>query len=144
MSTYPSSNPALDQWVVNLAAGQNAKKKDFGNFKLGTISGMKYEDKNGNHRKDNAEGGLQGWTIQLKKAGGGTVSTVTDVNGNYSFVNLAPGLYTLSEVMQSGWKQTDKPNPVKVRSGMTASHEYFGNKRIVTGSHGHEDDSDND
>lgn len=124
--------PAGGSYTINLKKGQIAKNKNFGNFKLGTISGMKYNDLNGNGRKDNGEVGLAGWTINLKGPGinGPIVSTVTDTNGNYSFTGLKAGTYTLSEVMQvatPAWRQTDHPSKIKVQSGMVYAKAYFGN-----------------
>ncbi|MBI3765125.1 MAG: hypothetical protein HY277_01310 [Ignavibacteriales bacterium] len=50
-------------YVLNLAAGQSILNIDFGNFKLGEIYGMKFNDINGNKAKDPGEPGLAGWTI---------------------------------------------------------------------------------
>ena len=126
VQTYPANNVN----VVNLMAGKISKKNNFGNFKLGTISGMKFNDANGNRRKDSGEVGLQGWTINLMKAGSPTViaSTVTDASGNYSFSNLNPGTYQLREVNQTGWVQTtNNPSNVKVLSGAVSKNNNFGN-----------------
>src|SRR3989344_9100685 len=88
----------------------------------GSISGKKYNDLNHNGIKDAGEPGLMGWTINLY----GTVkehgwnwwrgfkwgfwknkevveTEVTDINGNYSFSNLADGTYIVREVQQKGW-----------------------------------------
>ena len=130
--TYPKSG----SYVIVLAAGKISKRNDFGNFKFGTISGMKFDDINGNGRKDSGDVGLSGWTIILKGPHGSTASTVTDANGNYSFINLGPGVYTLSEVMQSGWTQTAHPGSIVIRSGTTSSKDNFGNtQKIVRGGH---------
>ncbi len=137
--TYPSVNAANNKYDVVLAAGQNAKKKDFGNFKLGTISGMKYNDLNGNGRKGANEPGLSGWTIKLKGNNGYTSSAVTDAQGNYSFSNLPAGNYQLSEVMQNGWKQTDKPGLIKIRSAVVSTKDDFGNTQKTNPNNGHHD-----
>lgn len=130
ISTYPSATPSSDKYDINLAAGQVAKNKSFGNFKLGSISGMKFEDKNGNGKKDNNESGLQGWTIKLAKAGGPTVTTTTDANGKYTFPNLGPGVYKVTEVQQAGWVQkTSTPSPIKIVSAKDAKNKDFGNKK---------------
>ena len=76
---------------------------DFGNFKMITISGMKYEDLNGNGSKELNEGGLSGWTIFIDKNLDGQLSlgeqsTTTGPGGQYSFTNLGPGTYTIREV----------------------------------------------
>lgn len=128
VQTYPS----LGKHDIALAAGQISKLNNFGNFHLGSISGRTYEDKNGNGRQNTGEGGLAGWTIHLKKVGSATATVTTDVNGNYTFPDLGPGVYQLSEVLQPGWKQTDRPNQVcSIRSGSVLTRYNFGNKQIV-------------
>ena len=75
--------------------------------KFQSITGMKFNDVNGNSTKDADEPGLQGWTIQLRTTSGDILqSTVTDASGNYTFNNLSPGTYIVSEQQQSGWNQT--------------------------------------
>lgn len=123
MQTYPSSG----MYTIVLRTGKISKNNNFGNFRLGSISGMKYDDANANGRKNSGEGGLSGWTIVLQKVGGATATTTTDGSGNYSFINLGPGIYKLSEVMQSGWRQTDHPSKVTVRSGTISNNDDFGN-----------------
>jgi uncharacterized protein (DUF2141 family) len=126
ISTYPSSNPANDEYAVNLSAGQNVKKKDFGNFKLGTISGMKFNDKDGDGRKDSGEGGLSGIIITLKGPKGLTLTTTTAADGSYSFTGLKAGTYTLSETVPSGWRQTVHPQKVEIDSGTVSKNNNFG------------------
>jgi len=75
------------------------------------IRGMKWHDLDGNGVKDAGETGLQGWTIYLDtntngQLDNGEISTITDTTGNYQFTNLRPGIYTVAEVQQPGWKQT--------------------------------------
>ena len=83
----------------------------FGNFQSITISGEKFNDLNGDGTQEPGEPGLQGWTIDLYDAAGDFIATtVTDVNGDYSFSDLGPGTYTVEEEMQPGWVQTD-PGP---------------------------------
>lgn len=119
---------ALAQTQVTLDANKITSPTGTGTiFKPGTISGMKYYDKNSNGRKNNGEGGLFGWTIVLKKIGGASATTTTDINGNYKFSNLGQGTYNLSEVMQTGWKQTDHPGQIKIKSGSIVTHSDFGN-----------------
>ena len=143
IETVPSSG----SYTIALGVGQIAKKGNFGNFHLGTISGMKYNDANGNGKKDSGEVGLLGWTINLKGPGpnGPTVSTTTDAGGNYSFTGLAAGTYTLSEVQQAGWHQTQHPSPIKVISSTNATKDNFGNTQRPLDSDGDYDgDTNND
>ncbi len=72
----------------------------------GSISGTKFNDLNGNGQFDAGEPGLESWTITLTKADGSTVTTATNVNGDYAFGGLEAGTYTVGEVLQTGWKQT--------------------------------------
>lgn len=135
--TYPASG----YYTITLAAGKVSKKNNFGNFKLGTITGMKYNDINGNGHKNAGDVGLAGWTIQLKKGNTIVATTITDANGNYTFTNLGPGLYKLSEVMQPTWRQTDSPSWVYVHSGTNSTHDDFGNTQKPKPTRGHDDDN---
>jgi hypothetical protein len=120
--------PASGVYDIMLAPGQVSAKNDFGNFKLGSISGMKFNDMNGNGKKDAGEPGLAGWTIMLSgPTGMAATSTMTDASGTYSFSNLGPGTYNLSEVMKAGWVQTMHPGSVRIRSGVASMNDNFGN-----------------
>lgn len=76
-------------------------------FALSEISGVKWEDLNGDGRFDPDEALLAGWPIQLRDGSGSLLAeTTTDADGSYSFGGLAPGTYFVSEVLQAGWEQT--------------------------------------
>jgi uncharacterized repeat protein (TIGR01451 family) len=94
---------------IVLAAGGSATGKDFFAQTRGSISGIKWNDQDGNGAQNGSEPGLSGWTIQLcSDANCGTVlaSATTGSGGAYSFTNLAPGTYVVREVQQSGWTRT--------------------------------------
>lgn len=113
--------------VLILAPGDAATDQNFGNFQYVTISGQKYNDLNGDGDKDAGEPGLADWTINSSSVSG-TLSTITDVNGNYSFSDLGPGTYTLTETLQNGWAQTStNPAPITPLSGQDTSDIDFGN-----------------
>lgn len=117
------------------------------------ISGVKYEDLNANGVRDPGDPGLAGWTIELFYEGKFVESTTTAANGSYSFqlnadtLPIGEGTYTLQEVPQSGWTQSEAPGPVVVHFGAgdtTFGGNDFGNWRPATIS-GHKfDDSDVD
>ncbi|HNN82512.1 MAG TPA: tandem-95 repeat protein, partial [Accumulibacter sp.] len=74
----------------------------------GSLSGVKYEDVNGDGVRGAGENGLAGWTIYLDANESGTldageVSVVTDANGVYRFADLVAGNYLVGEEMRSGW-----------------------------------------
>ena len=75
------------------------------------ISGMKYNDKNLNGKRETGEPGLAGWTIYLDANNNGTMdsgeaSTTTNMFGAYRFTGLADGTYYVREVPQAGWTQS--------------------------------------
>ncbi len=101
----------------------------------GSISGMKFNDLNGNGIKDMGESGLANWTITLTNETGGMITTMTDASGNYSFTNLSDGNYTVGEVIQPGWIQTapavsatgSATYTVNISSGNNVTGKDFGN-----------------
>jgi hypothetical protein len=73
---------------------------------ISSISGMKFNDSNGNGIKDIGESGLGSWTITLTDTNGKVSTQTTDPSGNYNFSGLVAGTYIIGEVLQPGWKQT--------------------------------------
>ncbi len=124
--------------VITIQSRTTETGVDFGNFKLGSISGQKFEDLNGNKHKDNGEPGLAGWTIFIDADNDGIldtgeISTITNDYGNYSFTNLTAGNYTIREVQQTGWQQTTSdPKAIEILSGMDVFNIDFGNNRQTT------------
>jgi hypothetical protein len=124
-----------DSYTVQiLNGGEHISGKDFGNFKEGKISGMKFNDVNANGIKDENEPGMQHWLLRLARNSQITDSVLTDSDGNYSFDNLSPGTYTLSEQQQNGWIQTfpvtSGVHVVALTSGDSVSNKNFGNRII--------------
>jgi Ca2+-binding RTX toxin-like protein len=105
----------------------------------GSISGLKFNDANGNGTQDAGETGLSGWQIFLDVNGnnsldsGETVVT-TDTSGNYSFTNLNSSTgYNVREVQQAGWTQTTaNPATVNLGSGESRSNVNFGNFQNIS------------
>ena len=79
---------------------------DFGNYRLGSISGMVYLDEDVSGAYDVGELGLLNWTIRLNNGD----SILTDENGLYMFDNLIPDRYIVSEDLQETWTQTEPEN----------------------------------
>jgi hypothetical protein len=130
--TYPAS-PGTQ--TITLTSGQSILNVDFGNKQLlGSICGMKFNDLNGNGRKDTGELGLSGWTITLSM-GAVQMTATTSADGSYCFNNLAAGTYTLTETLQSGWQQTAPASPgtqtVTLTSGQKVINIDFGNKQLL-------------
>jgi subtilisin-like proprotein convertase family protein len=83
-------------------------------------------------------GALNSWSITVQLQGDpGTTEflepfQITDVDGNYTFDNLDPGLYNVREYLSpeqigAGWQQTWSPPPVTVTSGADVQGVDFGN-----------------
>lgn len=103
---------------------------DAGLFQYASVSGMKYEDRNGNGTRDTGEPGLANWVIWLDAGIGNPISTTTTTTGTFTFVDLPPGNYTLSEDLLDGWTQTQPGDPdfytITLASGTSVSRA-FGN-----------------
>lgn len=93
------------------------------------ICGVKFNDLNGDGVWDTDEPGLENWTISL--SGTLTLTTSTDSYGNFCFSDLPAGTYTVSEVNQVNWEQTEPVSPgtytVTTISGQTIDTVRFGN-----------------
>lgn len=96
------------------------------NTKLGSISGAKTDATSGN--------GLSGWVISLyNTVSQSEFSTTTGDDGSYSFTNLWPSIYTLSETLLGGWTQTAAPtNPVTLDAGVNLTGQNFSNFENVS------------
>lgn len=129
VQTTPNPGP------VSVTGGGDITGINFGNNQSGTITGIKFNDSNGNGLFDAGETPLQGWTIFVDGNGNGVPDTgegtlVTGADGRYTFANVPPGNYTLREVQQPGWTQTT-PNPGAVGvSGGTNAIVNFGNRQL--------------
>jgi protocatechuate 3,4-dioxygenase beta subunit len=83
----------------------------FGAFANNTILGQVFEDTDGNGILDDGEIGLADWTVFLDANDNGVLddgelSSVTDSLGNYAFGDLAPAIYRVRMVPQTGWVQS--------------------------------------
>jgi subtilisin-like proprotein convertase family protein len=75
------------------------------------------------------DGILNSWSLKIT---GREMSTVTDGSGNYSFDELPAGIYSIHEVLRSGWAQTLGQPPVTVSSGARVMGVDFGNWMAVS------------
>jgi hypothetical protein len=93
------------------AAGNTQPADALGLGTPGEISGIKWEDRDGDGARDPGEPGIAGWTIYLDTNGNrqldaGEPSTTTGAGGAYAFSGLAPATYTVVEVARPDWSQT--------------------------------------
>ncbi|WP_293129017.1 SdrD B-like domain-containing protein [Microcoleus sp. bin38.metabat.b11b12b14.051] len=103
-----------------------------------SISGIKFNDDNGNGTQDAGETGVSGVLVFLDANGNnsldsGEITVTTDSSGNYSFTNLNAGTYNVREVQRTGWTQTTtNPAPINLRSGESRSGINFGNFQNIS------------
>ena len=95
------------------------------------ITGVVFNDLDGDGTRDAGEPGLPNWVVNLSGLTV-TASAVTDASGNYAFNNVTPGTYVISEVLQPGWTQTvpDPPGTYKLTlyGGVVVMKQDFGNR----------------
>ena len=93
---------------IDIVNGQVSSDNNFLSYRLTSLQGIVYEDRNGDGTQGAGEPVLPGRSIYL---GGNKIdSSVSDAAGRYSFANLVPGLYTISESLSNGWMITSPPN----------------------------------
>lgn len=103
-----------------------------------TISGRVFGDSNGDGKLDDGEIGVGLWTVYLDlnkdgKLDAGDKGVTTDVNGNFSFTNLAAGTYVVRVVPVSGITAT-KPTggmlTLTLKAGQASLGNLFGERAI--------------
>ncbi|MBE9165117.1 collagen binding domain-containing protein [Tychonema sp. LEGE 06208] len=102
------------------------------------IIGIKFNDLNADGIRQANEPGLANVPILLEPAVGsngtldaGDVSVLTNANGSFSFINLVPGNYVLTETTVPAGFRSTTPNPLAVTVGNTNANVFFGNTQVV-------------
>jgi uncharacterized delta-60 repeat protein len=105
------------------------------------VSGNVYKDANGNGTRDVGETGLPGVEMYLDANGNGALDTgektaFTDSSGNYLMTSVPVGLYTLRQVVPSGYSQTSPGSNAGIAINMTTGANFtsktFGDKAVTT------------
>jgi len=132
---WTQTSPPGGSYTVTFAFAEPPraeKNKDFGNKPPAqSISGVKYNDYNGNGQRDPGEPGLKDWTVNLEQPAGTIIKTATTASdGSYIFAGLAPGDYRVGEVNKTGWTETAPAGGkylVTLGPGGAATGKDFGN-----------------
>ena len=125
ISTTPKS-------ILNVTPGSNLIANIGSVNNQGSISGIKFNDTNTNGIFDPGELGLQNITLylDLNKNGlldGEEPSTMTNVNGEYSFQNLPVNTYIIRENQVSDFIQTTPDPIINVTPGSNIRNINIGN-----------------
>lgn len=93
------------------------------------ISGVVWDDTNGDGEWDSGETPLPGWTVYLdrnqnNRLDGGETRTVTDANGRYQFSNLSAGNYKVTSVLQTDWTYS-APNDLSYTVTVNSSQDVI-------------------
>ncbi|OAN45081.1 hypothetical protein A6A03_02690 [Chloroflexus islandicus] len=95
---------------TTLTSGEEDLTWDAGLFGAASIGNLVWDDLNGNGVQDAGEPGVANVTVTLSGTTGAGVavnlSTTTDSNGFYLFDGLAPGTYTVTVALPSGYEFT--------------------------------------
>jgi hypothetical protein len=99
----------------------------------GGISGIVFNDYNGNGIRDTGEPGMQNWKVLM--TGSRVDSVFTDSGGLYSFKGLTAGTYTVTAQVPTGWNPTGPPGGsyvVSVTDGEQYPDREFGANQSAT------------
>ena len=112
---------ATSQTITVLAGQTSNTGNDFGEFRLGTLSGTAFDDANANGSQDTGETPIAGLTVFLDLTGDGVLRAgdpqiITGVDGKFSFTGIGPGTVRLVEVVPAGYKLTTPVSPIVVTS----------------------------
>lgn len=99
--------------VRNVVVDDQNVKVDFNNAGMPTrfIAGNLYEDVNGNRQRDSSDPNLTNQVVYIDLNDNGEheaseLTAITDETGRFQFSSLLPGEYTIRQVLQRDWIQT--------------------------------------
>src|SRR5439155_930420 len=113
---------------ISLTAGVAGTGTNFGELTPARLAGSVFADANNNGSQDTGEGGTSGVTVTLTGTDflGSSVSrtATTDATGAYSFTNLYPGTYAITETQPSAY--LDGKDSAGSAGGTAGSDKFTG------------------
>ncbi len=136
--------PKGGYYEIEVELGRNYTDLDFGNIKLGSISGYKFYDADCNGIWDTSEVPIEGWKVCLNGTNvkGETVDecAFTDEYGKFVFDGLLPGSYVVTEVFPLEPPKWVATTPISCTVELEAGEDYtgivFGNVCLKPGTGG--------
>ncbi|GLZ42916.1 SdrD B-like domain-containing protein [Actinokineospora sp. NBRC 105648] len=110
--------------AIEVEGGFDATGYNFGEFRSSSLSGRVVDD---------AGNGIPNVTVTLTGPGG-PVPVTTAADGSYSFPDLPPGTYTITEAQPAGY--ADGPDTVGSAGGNGSVNDVFSNIVIGSGANG--------
>ncbi|NEO55191.1 MAG: tandem-95 repeat protein [Okeania sp. SIO3B5] len=103
---------------------------------FGSISGIKFQDDNGDGIQNSGEVGIPGFRVYLDINNNnnfetGEPSAITNNDGSYVITGILPEDYILREVQQAGFTQTTPDRNVTVIANQILPNQNFGNAPLV-------------
>jgi uncharacterized protein (DUF2141 family) len=121
----PIPNSVGTNSIPATLGGTDLTNNDFAEIKPSSLAGHVYYDVNDNGTLDTTEPGIAGTVITLTGTDdtGASVNlnTTTATDGTYSFDNLRPGTYTISETQPAGWLPGQ--NTVGTQGGVAGANQ---------------------
>jgi subtilase family serine protease len=136
---YTRTGVTTAGYTVTVTAGGAVAGKNFGNAPdTASVSGVVFNDANGDGIQDDGEAGLSGWGVFIDynddhAFDGGDIRIYTNANGTYTFAGLEPGTYHFNEAVPTGYKRTAVATTgytFTVVAGQSITGAIFGNEFI--------------
>ncbi len=138
-SGWEVSTTFSDSQTVTVFSGVESVARDFANFNVaasvpGSVSGVVWNDINGNGLREAGDAGLSGWTVFIDQnadgvLGAGEPEATSGADGAYSFSGVATGSVSIYLQSTVGWRATapvTSSRSIALKSGETALGLDFG------------------
>ena len=125
--------------IVEVTAGKRERGQNFGNVRGATVSGVVFNDVNGNGVRERTEPPLAGATVYVdlnnngSRQAGEPSAVSTAQEGAWSIGGVAPGTRVIRQVPPTGFRQTAPAagfHTVTLTSGGTVAGLNFGDQRL--------------
>ncbi|MFO0953521.1 MAG: SdrD B-like domain-containing protein [Isosphaeraceae bacterium] len=124
--------------AVPVVSGTDGTANNFGELVPASLAGFVYVDANNDGIKQPAESGLSGVTVTLTGVddleNSVNIAVATASDGSYSFTNLRPGTYTITETQPEEYY--DGKDTVGTPGGSTEIKNAFTNVTVISGTAG--------
>jgi len=131
--TVPAGYKSTTGSVKTLSVSKDNQGVTFGNQKIEApkykLIVRKFEDINGNTKKDQGENFLAGWQYTVSGPNGFSKTITTGNDGSATLTDLVAGSYTVSEILKPDWKVTN--GQTRTFNLNTTTEQWFGNQKII-------------